>query len=82
MIAIARIMQPVELPKTELARKTRQVLREVQRGYTVLIESHGQAEAVILDIVDYRIVRGFMAYHTRPPKVNPQVSCTTIGKDG
>lgn len=58
--------------KTELARNTRQVIREVQRGYTVLVESHGQAEAAILDILDYRIVRAFMVYHTRPQQVNPE----------
>jgi predicted HTH domain antitoxin len=60
------------VPKTDLARKTRQVIREVQRGYTVLVESHGQVEAAIMDIVDYRIVRAFLAYHTRPPQVDPQ----------
>ena len=60
------------VPKTELARKTRQVIREVQRGYTVLVESHGQAEVAIMDIVDYRILRAFMAYHARPPQVNPK----------
>ena len=60
------------VPKTDLARKTRQVIREVQRGYTVLVESHGQAEAAIMDIVDYRIVRAFLAYHARPPQVDSQ----------
>ena len=58
--------------KTELARSTRQVMREVQRGYTVLVESHGQAEAVILDIVDYRIMRAVLAYIARPPQVDSQ----------
>ena len=58
--------------KTDLARNTRQVIRNVQRGQTVLVESHGQAEAAIMDILDYRILRAFMAYHTRPPKVDPQ----------
>ena len=56
--------------KTDLARNTRQVIRNVQRGQTVLVESHWQAEAAIMDILDYRILRAFMAYHTRPPKVN------------
>jgi hypothetical protein len=45
------------ISKTDLARKTRQVLRNVQRGQTTIVESHGQAEAAILDIVDYRILR-------------------------
>ncbi|MCB2160744.1 hypothetical protein KQH40_01515 [bacterium] len=57
------------IPKTELARKTRQVIREVQRGYTVLVENHGQAEAAIMDIVDYRILRAFLTFHARPPEV-------------
>lgn len=56
--------------KTDLARNTRQVIRNVQRGQTILVESHGQAEAAIMDILDYRILRAFLAYHTRPPKVN------------
>ena len=60
------------VPKTDLARKTRQVIREVQRGYTVLVESHGQAEAAIIDIVDYRILRAVLAYHARPRQVDPQ----------
>jgi len=55
--------------KTDLARNTHQVIRNVQRGQTVLVESHGQAEAAIMDILDYRILRAFLAYHTRPPKV-------------
>ena len=60
------------VPKTDLARKTRQVIREVQRGYTVVVESHGQAEVAIMDIVDYRILRAFLAYHTRSPQVDPK----------
>ena len=60
------------IPKTELARKTRQVIREVQRGYTVLIENHGQAEAAIMDIVDYRILRAFLTYHARSPEADPK----------
>jgi len=57
------------IPKTELARKTRQVIREVQRGYTILVENHGQAEVAIMDIVDYCILRAFLTYHSRPPQV-------------
>jgi hypothetical protein len=57
------------IPKTKLARKTRQVIREVQRGYTVLVENHGQAEAAIMDIVDYRLLRAFLTYHARSPEV-------------
>lgn len=57
--------------KTDLARNTRQVIRNAQRGQTILIENHGQAEAAILDILDYRILRAFMAYHAHQPAVDP-----------
>jgi len=58
--------------KTDLARNTSQIIRKVQRGQTVLVENHGQAEAAILDIVDYRILRALTSYYTRPPKINPK----------
>jgi len=53
--------------KTDLARNTRQIIRKVQRGQTILIENHGQAEVAILDIVDYYILRALVAYCTHPP---------------
>lgn len=56
--------------KTDLARNTSQIIRKVQRGQTVLVENHGQAEAAILDILDYRILRALTSYYTRSPKIN------------
>jgi len=55
--------------KTDLARNTRAVLNTVMRGQTALIESHGKAEAAIIDIVDYLILRAVMRYHARPPQI-------------
>ncbi|MCX6028264.1 MAG: hypothetical protein NT169_03050 [Chloroflexi bacterium] len=55
--------------KTDLARNTREVLNTVMRGQTALIESHGKAEAAIIDIVDYLILRAVMRYHARPPQI-------------
>lgn len=52
--------------KTDLARQTREVIRNVQRGQTALIESHGQLEAALIDIVDYQIMRAVMHYHLHP----------------
>lgn len=53
--------------RTDLARNTRRVLRDVQRGRTALIESHGEPEAALVDIVDYRILRAVMRYYAEPP---------------
>ena len=50
------------ISKTDLARKTHQIIRNVQRGQMAIVESHGQAEVAILDIVDYRILRAAAAF--------------------
>jgi prevent-host-death family protein len=51
------------IPKTELARNTRQVIRAAQRGQTVVIESHGQPEVAIMDISDFYIMRAVLRYY-------------------
>ena len=56
--------------KTDLARNTRHVIRNVQRGQTALVESHGQPEAAIMDIVDYRIMRAVMRYYAQRPDLD------------
>lgn len=53
--------------KTDLARHTRQVIRTAQRGQTVVVESHGQPEVAIMDIIDFYIVRAALRYHAEPP---------------
>lgn len=49
--------------KTDLARNTHQVIRAVQRGETAVIENHGEPEAAILDILDYRILRAVVRFY-------------------
>jgi predicted HTH domain antitoxin len=56
--------------RTELARNTRRVLSDVQRGRTTLIETHGIPEAALLDIVDYRILRAVMHYYAELPEID------------
>lgn len=58
------------VPKTSLARKTRQILQAVQRGQTIVVEHHGQPEVAILDIIDYRLLRAAMYYHAHSPQVD------------
>jgi predicted HTH domain antitoxin len=58
--------------KTDLARNTRQVINDVLRGQTAVVESHGQPEVAIMDIVDYRITRAVMRYHAQPPEIDAQ----------
>ncbi|MFC2015576.1 hypothetical protein ACFLUM_01445 [Chloroflexota bacterium] len=56
--------------KTDLARHTRQVINDVLRGQTAVVESHGEPEVAIMDIIDYRITRAVMRYYSRQPQVD------------
>jgi hypothetical protein len=60
------------LPKTELARNTRQVINSVLRGQPAVVESYGQPEVAIIDIVDYYIVRAVMRYYAHQPEIDPE----------
>lgn len=55
--------------KTDLMRNMRQVIQSVQRGQTALIESHGQPEVAIVDIIDYRLSRAVLRYHVQFPRL-------------
>lgn len=56
--------------KTDLARNTRQVINAVLRGQTAVVESHGQPEVAIMDILDYRITRAVMRYYAQQPEID------------
>jgi predicted HTH domain antitoxin len=56
--------------KTDLARNTRKVIRDVLRGKTAIVESHGLPEVAIVDIVDYYLQSAALHYFTQSPKVN------------
>jgi prevent-host-death family protein len=63
--------QTATISKTDLARRTRQVMDRVRRGHTLVVESYGQEQAVLVDVVDYRVLRAMMAYHNLPPHPAP-----------
>jgi hypothetical protein len=56
--------------KTELTRNTRRVISAVQRGQTAVVESHGQPEVAIIDILDYYILRAVMRYYAQQPEID------------
>ena len=61
-------MEYIHIRKTDLARNTSQVIRKVLRGQTAVIESHGQPEAALMDIVDFQLQRAAMQYFGGPEK--------------
>jgi predicted HTH domain antitoxin len=57
--------------QTDLTRKTRQIVDRARRGYTVIVESHGHEQVVMIDAMDYRIVSAVVAWQGLPPHPAP-----------
>ena len=66
-------MEYIRVRKTDLARNTSQVIRKVLRGQTAVIESHGQPEAALMDIVDFQLQRAAMQYYGYPQKFEEDI---------
>ena len=64
-------MEYLRVRKTDLARNTSQIIRNVLRGQPTVIENHGQPEVAIVDVIDYLILRAVAHFHAGPAKLNP-----------
>jgi hypothetical protein len=65
-------MDYAHVRKTDLARNTSQIIRNVMRGQPTVIENHGQAEAIVVDVVDYLILRALANFHAgNSPVLDP-----------
>ena len=47
------------ISKTDLARRTRQIVNQARRGGAVIVESYGEEQVAILDAADYRCLRAW-----------------------
>ncbi len=56
-------MEYVRVRKTDLARNTSQIIRNVLRGQPTVVENHGQPEVAIVDVIDYLILRAVAHFH-------------------
>ena len=52
----------VEISRTELARNTRDIVDQVRQGQTVVVQSYGEDQIVLLDMLDYRLLRAVVDY--------------------
>lgn len=69
-------MEYVHVRKTDLARNTSRIIRNVLRGQPTVIENHGQPEAIVVDVVDYLILRALAYYHAgKLPLLDPDGPC-------
>jgi hypothetical protein len=54
------------ISRSDLARSTRQTIEQARRGQAVLVESYGEEQVVILDALDYRLLRAVATYRSQP----------------
>lgn len=50
---------PATVSKTDLTRRTRQIVELVQRSNVVVVESYGDECIVLLDMLTYRLLRAY-----------------------
>lgn len=71
-------MQLKTISRTDLARKTREVVRAVREGHPTLVRSYGEDQVVMLDALDFGLLCGVatwaIAHLEGRPEDQPKVS--------
>lgn len=52
----------ITVSRTDLARNTREIVDQVRKGQTIFVQSYGEDQVVLLDALDYRILRALADY--------------------
>jgi predicted HTH domain antitoxin len=52
----------VTISRTDLARNTREIVEQVRGGQTVVVQSYGEDQVVLLDALNYRLLRSLVNY--------------------
>lgn len=52
----------VTVSRTDLARNTREIVDQVRKGHTIFVQSYGEDQIVLLDFLDYRILKALVDY--------------------
>lgn len=56
---------PITISRTDLARNTREIVDQVRKGDTVIVQSYGEDQIVLLDVLDYKILKALVDYSLR-----------------
>jgi len=67
------MVHTLTISKTELARRTRQIVDQARRGEAIIVESYGEEQVAVIDATDYRILSAVAAYQapsSHPPPLN------------
>lgn len=55
----------VTISRTDLARNTREIVDQVRKGHTIFVQSYGEDQIVLLDHLDYKILKALVDYALR-----------------
>ncbi len=55
----------ITISKTDLARNTRDIVDQARKGQTIVVQSYGEEQVVLLDALDYRLLRALVNYALR-----------------
>lgn len=58
------------ISRTDLARNTREIVDQVRKGDTIMVQSYGEDQIVLLDAFDYRILKALVDYALREAGVS------------
>jgi prevent-host-death family protein len=65
------MVHTLTISKTELARRTRQIVDRARRGEAIIVESYGEEQVAVIDAIDYRLLSAIAAYQTRSGHAPP-----------
>ncbi|MDZ4768630.1 MAG: UPF0175 family protein [Chloroflexota bacterium] len=61
----------VTISRTDLARSTREIIEQVRKGETIMVQSYGEDQIVLLDAIDYRLLKAAAAVFDDAPGGHP-----------
>jgi hypothetical protein len=61
-------MTQTKISETELAHRTREIVNRVQHGELAVVESSGKEQIVLLDALDFRLLRALASCAMRNPE--------------
>lgn len=56
----------ITVSRTELARNTREIVEQVRKGETVVVQSYGEEQVILMDTFDYKLLRALAQYAVTP----------------
>lgn len=71
-------MTQTRIAKDDLSPATRDLVDRVQRGELAIVESGGEEQVVLLDAVDFRLLRALAAYATRSAEEPQELEFSAI----